>query len=484
MNWQSSPAALGPITNISTADVHGLTVDYFEHIAINQPLPDSLLTANPHFLTPRDLKFDSSSFAELDPPFVSLSHVPCFEMRSCNVTLTNVLTNTSLTVFEVATFSEDVFCISSSLVTIAPGDHWTTKLYVCPRRPGSHSALVRFHTNRGIIPYSISWTADRNGEDLRLRNVVHFSFASPGRPFSLPLPWLPDYTNFTVHFDSSVFDQNRFQASGRGVEFLPSNLKAGVYRTFIHVLAVHCVRSIPVWIVTSSLTLKPAESVFHLFAALHGEASVPIELIEMGESPHTIISATLSASAPANLHWEPIWNPTPSNNVIRIGKLSLVGAKPGHFTTSITVRHQAGKSENVQTIEVTVRCFVADEGSFAPIGGDLMTVEYAPKMRHEIRFINSHSSTVAILDVATDSRHCRFSRFRPFVVPAGEESRAILVKCRWSLGREIKDRVTVSTNVSAMSLLVGGSVRAAPSESPDLAVGRGFGNAISRSNEL
>jgi hypothetical protein len=411
---------------------------------------------NYHYVLPKRLVFNFSSFVRFRPASLFIPSISIFVCRCCEFEIVNCHATQKLEVFEVSASSRDVLLGLVEPRTLWPGESLAVTVYLCPSRAALFSAFVLIRTSRGTIPYSITCRVVSTAKDPVVRTLLYFSM-NFNVNLTMRIPPALSTHRLAILYDTQLFDEGKsiINYADRYTLFVPIFAKPGNYVTFIHMLNPTSSRSFPLYLSVSQKLLQPIYPIIYLemVTSPSGSSGANVILVNPTELSYSILSVSLPRDLPPNLHIEPSTTTVcaPFGD-ITVARVVLGGGRLGEVDTHVDVVYNAsyegsarGKVE--QSLEIPVRGWV-DYGEFEPSEPAIRIVQIDGEIR-TISFTNRFQVPVVVVAARIEDPSFRVVGFVPFIVPAGDRSKEIRFKLtRRSIATYFETVLIVDTNAT------------------------------------
>jgi hypothetical protein len=413
--------------------------------------------SNYHFVLPRKLIFNFSSFLRIKPPAIFVRTIHVWTIRVCEFELTN-MDDSPLQILEITTPSRDILLNAMDPSILRPGESLTVGVYLCPTSSTTFSALILIRTSRGSVPYCVTCRAMSSQKELAMPPLFYYSSASPCN-ITLRVPPVLQPQRLAVVYDLSIFDGPRCVIADRFVILAPLALKPGHYLTFVHMFNHGAARSFPLCIGVSPRLLQSFYPVIYLevVTSSSGVSEADIRVYNPTPFSYTVLSVALPRDAPSNVRVEPLGLPLTCHRLSDpvVGRVSVSGFRVGEVETVVTVNYELADKKSEHSLEVPVKGWV-EYGSFEPSESSINFLETDDADR-SIYFTNHFSIPVVVVSARIEDVYIRVVGFTPFLVQPGDRSRDLRIKrATRHRGASFNTSLLVDTNATNQRIPIHG----------------------------
>jgi hypothetical protein len=430
------------------------------NLQVSTPFWLGMGNSNWHFSLPSRIIMDAERILRFSPDSVYLPNLRVFVASAFWVTVTNV-GKEPIDIFEIASFSRDMFIDANGSVGLNPGKTFRVRVFVCPTRGGPFSSLLGLGLQRGWILYRVGGWVDRGPDTIALTPL---SYQWNGLPMVsqvfLPRSFAPRFEEeTTIIYDSRIFFRLECHLKDFShIQLHPFDIAPGFYWTFLHLVRGNDIRSYPLCISVSAHPLQPAFRTIYLplVTAPDGSSSAEILIMNPTDRSYNLTAIKLPPDAPRNLFLEVGPFPVCCLSLARTGagRLVLSGARPGRVSTHLSVVVKTN-NRNHREIHIAVSGSV-EYGSLEPKPHELH-IEQHGGAQGVVTFVNRFAAPVLAVAAFVNSSCFDVVDFAPFIVPPGAQSPPVFIRFVGNaLTAPIVAPLSIETNATTVRVTIRG----------------------------
>lgn len=396
-------------------------------IVFTRPFWLHFIDNNFHYLPFRFISANYSNFLNFSPSSLFIEGLNLFFIQNIQFKIKNTMKEDILLISEVTTFSREVFSTEFEEIKIEPQNECVLNLYVCPHRSGTFSTVVLISTNKGTIPYSITYRSVTSPVDSFISTIFYQSSLIPAN-ITIKVPVALQSKKVAVFYDSSILTPDQQTQTSMSYKFTVERLNPGFYISFLNFFSPTIGRNYPIFLSVSSKLLQSNYPVilFNTITTQTETIEMEVKMINPTNLIIHIISVHLASESPSNVrisHTKPPLDCDPQS-ITLVGKIIMTGARPGEVNTMVIVMYEAD-GFGVQSVEIPVKGYVSI-GSFQLPDEKIEIVGLIEKT-YRFHFINHFKEAVFVLAAHAESDCFSIEKFEVFIVNPNETSQDIVI---------------------------------------------------------
>ena len=383
---------------------------------------------NFHYLPFRFISANYSKFLNFYPLSLFIENLNLFFVKNIQFIITNTMKEDVLIISEVTTFSREVYSTEFEEIKLEPYSNCILNLYVCPLRSGTFSTVVLISTNKGTIPYSLTYRSAPSPVDSFISTIFHQSSLIPVN-ITVKVPVALQSKKVAVFYDSSIMIPDQQTQTSMSYKFTVEKLNPGFYVSFLNFFSPTIGRNYPIFLSVSSKLLQSYYPVI-LFNTITNQSEIiemEVKMVNPTNLMIHIISVHLSSESPPNVrisHTKPPLDCDPQS-ITLVGKIIMTGTRSGEVNTIVIVMYEVD-GYNVQSVEIPVKGYVSI-GSFKLPEEKIEIVGLIEKT-YRFHFFNNFKEAAFVLSAHIESECFIIEDFEVFIVNPNETSRDIIIK--------------------------------------------------------
>lgn len=191
-----------------------------------------------------DLIFNFSELLRLDPPSLTDLELNTYTPNNFTISIENVQNSESVTIKRIYSNSPDIYVQKYDEKTIRPARKATISFAIIAHDYGHNSGNIFIETSLGTILYYIDYRATNNPIISVEAQHIYQIYQHPFE-YLLNISYL---NNYTMLFDSAVFNPHKTFGSICALSLTPNFLDYGIYQTFVYIRTTKSTIIIPIYV--------------------------------------------------------------------------------------------------------------------------------------------------------------------------------------------------------------------------------------------